>query len=473
MGKLRNFTLYDPIESLVFFLVIAISVSLLATPYYLFAIAPPLIILFLLLLNRNPNVGYYLVIFLIPYSAYRELSNLHESLTISKFIGFWIFIVVLFYFILKRKSALIAQSNLWFWFIIFFVVSLVSSLISDFFPISLYNLNRLVISYAFFFLSLAIITRKDFCSTLPILIITSVSISSFLAIIGYLFKIPYFAMDIDSGTRAIGATFDPNGFASTITYILPLLIYMFFSTRDKYKRVLFGMLVVLNVSAIISTHSRGGFLVLSVISIFIFIENIKKLKPKYLGFAGVLLVVFFMISFFFIPESYKQRLRSMNDPTDTAIGERTSHISFGLEKFKENPLLGSGFGCYKECYATSNYARLFFGRTGDRSAFKRYAHNSYIEILVGTGILGFIPFSIIIILTFKNFNKAKKQFRQIGNANMASLVGAYRLSFISFLIYFFMLSTEFHKYFWISLAISYIALKLSQEVSVESKMKKC
>ena len=47
---------------------------------------------------------------------------------------------------------------------------------------------------------------------------------------------------------------------------------------------------------------------------------------------------------------------------------------------------------------------------------------------------------------------------------MAALVGVYRTSFLSMLIYFFMLSTTYNKYFWFSLALSQIALRFAQKI---------
>ena len=46
---------------------------------------------------------------------------------------------------------------------------------------------------------------------------------------------------------------------------------------------------------------------------------------------------------------------------------------------------------------------------------------------------------------------------------MASIISSYRLAFVAVLIYFFIFSDAYNKYFLISLALSYIAVSLSKQ----------
>src|SRR3972149_5517319 len=142
LKKFFNFTTIRPIEILFFLFVIVVSVGLLATPYYLFAIIPGLAILFLLFLGHNPQFGYYLIVFLIPFDAYRGLSGPYQFLTISKFVGFWIAIVILFYFLLNKMDSVNIKSNMWSLFLIFFVIRFLSALMSEYFFTSLDNLRQ-------------------------------------------------------------------------------------------------------------------------------------------------------------------------------------------------------------------------------------------------------------------------------------------------------------------------------------------
>lgn len=65
--------------------------------------------------------------------------------------------------------------------------------------------------------------------------------------------------------------------------------------------------------------------------------------------------------------------------TDGSIIDRQNLISHGLDWFAERPFLGFGMYTFKE--------RLLW-----QYGYSRYAHNSYIEVLVGTGIVGIIVY---------------------------------------------------------------------------------
>ena len=106
----------------------------------------------------------------------------------------------------------------------------------------------------------------------------------------------------------------------------------------------------------------------------------------------------------------------------------------------------------------------------DESGERRYpAHNSYVEVLVGTGTIGFIVFGLIILLVLRNFHISKKRFQLNGEEGIMLLIDAYRLSLIAILISFFFLSSLYIKYLWIILALSQGALKLSKEISVNQE----
>ena len=220
-----------PIQSLFFFFVIAVSVGLLATPYYQYAVIPGLLVLFLLLLGHFPQIGYYLIFFLIPLSAFTGISKSYDFLTISKFVGAWVLIVILFYFLLNKKNSFNIQSNLWPWLLFFFLISFVSALMSDYYSTSFDNLRKLLIAYTFFAMTLIFISSQNvFCKILPAIIILSVSVSSLAAVVGNLFELSFFVNPSYLG-REVGTTSNPNYFAGLIIFSLPLFAHWFFSSR--------------------------------------------------------------------------------------------------------------------------------------------------------------------------------------------------------------------------------------------------
>jgi putative inorganic carbon (HCO3(-)) transporter len=468
MERIAKTVVFKPIEGFFFFIIIAISIGLLATPYYAYAIIPILVVVFLFLIGRWPQIGFYLIIFLIPFDAFRGLSSSFQYLTISKLLGLWVVILTLFYILFKKKLPIDLQSNLWPWFFIFFVISFLSALLSDYRLTAFNTLRQLFTAYIFFALALIFISNRGFFRIFPAVVIVSITISSLFAIIGYVFNIELFAVNIERIRRAIGTAGDPNFFSSMIIFCLPLVLHWFFSSRAPGKIIAIACLII-NIVAVILTYSRGGAVVLASILVILLIEHMWRFRPRYLGFVMSIITIAIAATIIFIPSSYWSRQKSVSIPSDESIAARISYLYVGWDAFKKDPLLGSGPGTYKDIYGGTMYAFQYHTVTAgdDSKSFRRYAHNTYVEILVGTGLLGLVIFLAIIWLVLRNFHRAKKYLESEGRKNAASIVGAYRISFISMLLYFFLISAIHHKYFWVSFALSQIALKVSKELKEE------
>ncbi|GBE02883.1 O-Antigen ligase [bacterium BMS3Abin08] len=443
-------------------LIVGTSVALLATPYYKFAVLPGVLLLLMLLLGRYPQAGFYLIVFLIPFDAYRALSPSYQYLTISKLVGIWIIIVVLFNFIFNKRQIEEMRSVLWKWLILFFVVNIISTLMSRNFYSSLLELQTIIIPYFFFALSLILITERGFYKTLPVILIVSVSIGSFLLIIGYIFDIPLFTYGLALKTlkRGIGTSRNPNVFAMMVIFTLPLLSHWFFSSRRTMVKLSVLAAFIMNVVAIILTYSRSGAILLSLVLLILLFWNLRRFRPRYLGFVTSAALIALLATIAFMPSGYWKFQKTVTDTMDRSIGARTSYLIVGWRIFKEDPIIGSGPGTFAQLYSRSEYAAHYADIV---NTYLMDAHNSYLEVVVGTGLLGLSIFLIIIWTGLRNFHLAQQRFRADGREDIASLVGAYSLSYISIVLYFLVFSGTYHKYFWLSLGLSQVALNLSRK----------
>jgi putative inorganic carbon (HCO3(-)) transporter len=418
LEKTKDVIAFKPIEGFFFLIILAISLGLLATPYYIYAIIPVFIIVFFFILARKPQLGYYLIVFLIPFDAFRGLTESVGFLTVSKLIGLWIFILMLFYILFKKRIPPNLKSNLWAWFAILFVISLVSALLSDYRLLAFDTLRQLTIAYAFVALTLFFLSSKMFQKILPAVLITSITISSILSVVGYIFKIKLFIVGVDTLQRAVGPSNDPNFFSSMIIFSIPFILHWFFSSQKLIVKCIAGSTLIINLAGVILTYSRGGAMVMVIVAIFLFIEHMRRFRPRYLGFFASLITIAIVAAVVFIPPTYWERQKSVSR-ADESIGARMSYLYIGWHAFKENPILGAGPGTFKEIYSRTPYALQFHEpATSDEplssKSFRRYAHNTYVEVLVGTGLLGLAAFCTIIILVLKNFQTAKNNFKLSG-----------------------------------------------------------
>ncbi len=454
-----------PVQSLFSIFIIVISIGLLATPYYYLAILPGVAIIIFLLLSKYPQYGYYLIIFLIPFGAYRGLSGTYQFIKIHWIIAFWLTILIVLQIVVKKTTPANLRSNLWTWFVILFAISLISALTSDYSLTSFDNLRLLFVAFLFVALNLIFISNKGFCTTLPLILILSISVSSFLSIIGYLFDTSVFTEGPESLKRGIGGSIDPNNIAFMIVFSLPLIVNWFFETRKNSIKCFSLILLAVNVSSLILTYSRGGAMVLMITTSLLCIEHKMKFKPKYLWSITSLLAISIAIILIFVPASYWERHKRITKTvTDQTVGRRISYLYVAWDAFKENPIIGSGPGTFRDIYAGTSFARKYEQK---RRSNRRFAHNTYIEFLIGTGLIGIIIFFIILWYALRNFHIARKTFLMKGNKEMYSITGAYQISFLSLLFFLFMFSDMYHKYLLLSLAMSQISLRLSHETKKE------
>lgn len=83
---------------------------------------------------------------------------------------------------------------------------------------------------------------------------------------------------------------------------------------------------------------------------------------------------------------------SMGD-TDASTASRLKFIELGMEFFKESPWLGFGLSTF-----------------GFISGFETYAHNNYVELLVGVGLIGCILYYSIHLIMLKRYYTISKKY---------------------------------------------------------------
>ncbi|MBF0566442.1 MAG: O-antigen ligase family protein [Nitrospirae bacterium] len=458
-----------PVQLLLFSLIIGSTVFLLATPYYMYAVLPTLGFLLLLLLGNAPRIGYYMVIFMVPFDVYREL--LGKALSFSKILGGVLLLIVTLHMLFGRISLDRLKSNIWPWFVFYFIAGVVSTFLSDFRLTSFDQIRQTVATFAFFFLTLALVDRDSFFKTLPRVLMASITLSAILSIVGYVFDIPVLSMDIrgENMTRATGGSYDPNFNAAVISFGLPLLFqfHYMFKVETFKKKLLFMLIILLNVVGITLTFSRAGGIVLLVVLIFSAAQNLYKLRPIHLGFVMISFFSFIIAMALLVPSSYWTRQKSITDTADESLQRRYSYLVLAGDAIKKNPIFGYGPGTFHDLYAqTLNAVDLAGTITED---YFRDAHNTYIEILVGRGVLGLIIYMGITVTSFLNFYKAKKNLVTSGRKEEATIVNSYMLAFLAMSIFILFLSMEHHKYIWISIALSQVALNFSRVDGNSSK----
>lgn len=439
-------------------LVVAGTVAALATRHYLLGLLPGLAVLFLLVLERRPTWGYYLIVGLIPFGAYRGLAGGSGLLRFHWVVGVALVLLVLLHWMPRRVLGGRVESKLWPWLGVFLAASLVAALFSPYPGVAYKHVALLVAAYVFVGVSMIFVSEVGFRRTVPAVIVWSVSASALLAVLGYFANIPFFAEKAVTGgfKRGTGAAPDPNNMSLMIIFALPFALRWWFHARSLRGRCLAAGVCFINVLGIVTTYSRGGALVFCLMLVGFLIQYRRRLQPKYLGLmaSGVALLGIFTLVC--APASYWDRLGSLVVGSDRAVSHRASYIPVALDAFGERPLVGHGPGAFPQIYAKTEQAERF--QIGDESK-ERYAHNTYLDVLVGSGLVGLAAFAGILCVALRNFGVATRQARARNDGELAFLIGTYRLSFVVLLVYLLLFSDPYHKYLLLSLALSQVALR--------------
>ncbi|KWT82979.1 O-antigen ligase family protein [Candidatus Magnetominusculus xianensis] len=449
-----------PLEKLLYLVIFLTIAVIMTTPYYYLAVVPALLIIILAVSYRYPIYAYYAIIFLIPFGAYRNVSD----------VGFlrlhWVLAAILTLYMLfrafqERHLPDELKSRLWPFVVLLFVVDFISSMFSPYPATAFHDVALFAVGGVFVLISMYFIDKKALFNYLPVVVVVSVSLSSLFGVLGYVFDVSFFAEKIEAGQfkRSLGGSTDPNNYVLMITFAFPILFALFDRARRPALKALYLGLAAINIMAVIFSFSRGGAAISLMVLLVIFVKYIKR-QAVHLVFVqvfAVLLAAFLIVGM--LPENYIVHFKNIANPqADVSIDRRSTYLVVGLESFYRHPIIGTGLGTFRDIYSESTYARKF---AKEGSTNRRYAHNTYLEYLVGTGILGAVLFVCLIVMAARNYIDARKNFLSKGDFEGASFAGTYLFSFVVLMIYLFIYSDPFHKFLLLSLGLSQVTYRLS------------
>jgi O-antigen ligase len=443
---------------LLFCLLLAISgiaAFLLCTPYYYLAPAPALSLVALLFFKQFPLIAYYMMLFSIPHNDLRGSS--------TKLLGALLIGIVASLTLVERRNLNI-QNTLFIPVATFLIINALSFIFSRYPGTSTEAVRDLLVVMIFFFMAVTLITPHALFHIIPKVLIAGITLCACYGIYGYYTDDPRYTIGIGgvSMKRAAGTAGDPNVFSMFLLYAVPLLTHYIIYTKKNMLKILSVALIVLNIFALVLTFSRGASMILFFITLLMFFEHKKLIQPINLGLVATGMATSLVIFAVLAPSSYWERNKSLS-VEDGSVSRRLDYIRVSIYTLSESPknaIVGAGPGTFPDCWA----AAVMRGdvEKGSGKYFRRFAHNTYLEVLVGTGLSGFILFIVMIIITLRTFLKAQRQMAQIGNVQDSALIGAYKISFISTICYFPMISYPYYKFFWVSLAFSQMALSYSK-----------
>jgi O-antigen ligase len=218
----------------------------------------------------------------------------------------------------------------------------------------------------------------------------------------------------------LGIFNDPNDLAMTLSCTIPFCVYLFSLTKNHLLKLFYITSALALVYGIFLTNSRGGILSLGGSLGYILF---RKFKNKLLAVIVGTLVLTLFIAF------GPSRMSELNSQEESA-NDRIESWYVGVDLFKQNPLLGVGYGMFTEYHHLT-------------------AHNSFVLAFSELGIIGFICWLALFYFSARNL-----LIIDISKKELSNLALIFESCFLSILMSIFFLSRTYNILLYIFFALS-------------------
>jgi O-antigen ligase len=238
----------------------------------------------------------------------------------------------------------------------------------------------------------------------------------------FLFKKNIFGFDIYAKDR-VSSVFGKELILGGVVLRLSLVsfpLFIFFFQNNKFFDCLFLLKIILLFLLVIISGERSSFFLMTMQSV-LYLIFIKKLRRKFFLFLSTLILFLFL--FIYFNPVIKERifdntfyLISQNENLDEFIGKKDyakeliinikekninlfskghqSHFATAYKMFLEEPIFGVGVKMFRHLCSEKRFYTEPMG-------CNTHPHNTYVQLLAETGILGFSVFIIIFIYSFR------------------------------------------------------------------------
>lgn len=218
-------------------------------------------------------------------------------------------------------------------------------------------------------------------------------------------------------TKRIASTFgNPNSFAAFLVFFIFPFIMMTFNIMEIKEKLVYIFLSVIMLVNMVLTFSRNSWLAFGLGCL---------LLTVYLSWKAIVSMGLLGLISLFIPV-IRNRLRDFTDVNQNI--SRIKHWKTAFLMIKDHPILGLGNGNYVSYYDEyiSKHPELDFALQ------KRFpTHNSYLKVASELGIIGFIPFVVLIITSMIQI---KKTTQKIFDKKVKAFYKGILISILMFLI---------------------------------------
>ncbi|HEU4929776.1 MAG TPA: O-antigen ligase family protein [Candidatus Krumholzibacteria bacterium] len=238
--------------------------------------------------------------------------------------------------------------------------------------------------------------------------------------------------------RFSGLHENPNRAAAILCSALPLGVFAVRHAASRWVRLAFGVGILLIVAAIFATFSRSVIVALTMVLIGVGAYEMRSRR------SFIILGAVLALGILLAPRYYWDRVVSLPDALkdstrDWSVYTRMLALSTAWEMFLNHPITGVGLG-------------NFMGSSAYRLFVRIVVHNTYLEILVSTGIAGLVAFLTMLGAGVRHAVMGARSQWSRHPAWMRSLSFYVCLSALSIFVSAFFASMPFRYPLWVPVA---------------------
>lgn len=223
------------------------------------------------------------------------------------------------------------------------------------------------------------------------------------------------------------------GDLSMLFGLVAFVFSLYFIQTKQYWFVVFLIVAgVLGIASSFLSASKGGWIALVTVPfVFMALFKTRSERFKFLLSVLILLLVTLILLVFTENQAKTRLIHAWNeiqnilvegDFSGRSLGYRIQIWEVSLLAFLSNPLFGIGVG---EFYAFK-YNLILAGEASEGIVRFKHAHNEYLTILSGMGLLGFIVYALFFRWLWRFFmnalNSGNKENKVIGLAGLVTIV---------------------------------------------------
>jgi putative inorganic carbon (hco3(-)) transporter len=249
--------------------------------------------------------------------------------------------------------------------------------------------------------------------------------------------------------RLTGDIGDPNELAAIIVPALVLAAFCFPVVRGALVRLGLMTAIAICCVAILFTQSRGGIIGVAVA----FLAAAILAGPVRARAIAVMLVVTGFGVIYYVLIAPPQALSRITQFSSGGGTGRTDLWAVALRVFRDHPLVGIGAGNFRVVEPTYAVQNLNITRIDFVVDIPHVTHNTYLQVLTDTGVIGGLAFLLIVLAALGGAWRAARAFARQRALQLEVMTRGLLVGSLGTLAAFMFISAEYEKQLWVLLAL--------------------